>query len=82
MESCYKVSICVAPTMDGRAQMQTDSIKIKAQQILNNLPDSATWDDLMNRIYVRQTIEAGIEDSDQGRTVDVKDVRKKFGLPE
>lgn len=62
--------------------MQTDSIKIKAQQILNNLPDSATWDDLMNRIYVRQTIEAGIDDSDQGRTMDVKDVRKKFGLPE
>jgi len=82
MESCYKVGICVLPTIDGRAQMQTDSIKIKAQQILNNLPDSATWDDLMNRIYVRQTIEAGIEDSDKGRTVDVKDVRKKFGLPE
>ena len=62
--------------------MQTESIKIKAQQILNNLPDSATWDDLMNRIYVLQTIEAGIEDSDQGRTMDVKDVRKKFGLPQ
>jgi hypothetical protein len=35
----------------------------------------------MYRIYVRQAIEAGIKDSDQGRTLDVKDVRKKFNLP-
>jgi hypothetical protein len=32
----------------------------------------------MNRIYVRQAIEAGIKDSDQGRTLDVKEVRN-FG---
>jgi len=61
--------------------MQTESIKEKAHQLLDNLPESATWDDLMYRIYVRQSIEAGIKDSDQGRTVDVKKVRKKFGLP-
>jgi hypothetical protein len=29
----------------------------------------------MYRIYVRQAIEAGIKDSDQGRTLDVKEVR-------
>ncbi|ACL06023.1 hypothetical protein [Desulfatibacillum aliphaticivorans] len=62
--------------------MQTEKIKPKAQQILDSLPDSATWDDLMYRIYVRQSIEAGLEDSDNGRTMDVRDVRKKFGLPE
>lgn len=32
------------------------------------------------QIYVRQNIEAGIKDSDNGRTIDVKEVRKKFGL--
>jgi hypothetical protein len=61
--------------------MQTQSIKEQAHRLLDNLPDSATWDDLMYRIYVRQAIEAGIKDSDQGRTVDVKEVRKRFGLP-
>ena len=60
--------------------MQTESIKQEAYRILNNLPDKATWDDLMYKIYVRQTIEAGIKDSDEGRTVDVKEVRNKFGL--
>ena len=60
--------------------MQTEGIKQKAYKILDQLPDKATWDDLMHQIYVRQTIEAGIKDSDEGRTMDVKDVRKKFGL--
>ena len=35
---------------------------------------------MMHQIYVRQTIEAGINDSDEGRTMDIKDVREKFGL--
>lgn len=60
--------------------MQTETIKQKAHQLLDKLPDSASWEDLMYRIYVRQAIEAGIEDSDEGRTVDVKEVRKRFGL--
>ena len=62
--------------------MQTESIKQKAYRILDKLPDEATWDDLMYQIYVCQTIEAGIKDSDDGRTVDVKEVRKRFGLSE
>jgi hypothetical protein len=60
--------------------MQTESIKEAAHRLLENLPDSATWEDLMYRIYVRQAIEAGLKDSNEGRTVDVKEVRKQFGL--
>ncbi|MCP4374208.1 MAG: hypothetical protein GY797_39820 [Deltaproteobacteria bacterium] len=62
--------------------MQAENIKKEAHRILEKLPDKATWDDLMYQIYVRQTIEAGIKDSDEGRTVDVKEVRKRFGLTE
>ena len=65
----------------GVKNMQTESIKQQAHKLLDNLPESATWEDLMYRIYVRQAIEAGIKDSDQGRTLSVKEVRKKFGLP-
>jgi hypothetical protein len=61
--------------------MQTESVKEQAYRLLEGLPDSATWEDLMYRIYVRQAIEAGLRDSDEGRTVDVKEVRKRFGLP-
>ncbi len=61
--------------------MQTINIKKEAQKLLKYLPEDATWDDLMYKIYVRQAIEAGIKDSKAGRTMDVKDVRLKFGLP-
>ena len=60
--------------------MQTESIRQEANRILDKLPQKATWDDLMYQIYVRQTIEEGIRDSDEGRTVDVMEVRKRFGL--
>ncbi|MFZ0613632.1 MAG: hypothetical protein WAM73_15440 [Desulfobacterales bacterium] len=60
--------------------MQTESIKAQAHRLLDNLPDSATWEDVMHWIYVRQAIDAGIKDSDEGRTVDVREVRKRFGF--
>lgn len=60
--------------------MQTPSVKEQAYQLLDNLPDSTTWEDLMHRITVRRTIEAGLQESDAGRTLDVKEVRKRFGL--
>jgi hypothetical protein len=36
----------------------------------------------MYRIYVRQSIESGLKDVEQGNTTNVEEVRKKFGLPE
>jgi predicted transcriptional regulator len=61
--------------------MQAANIKQQAHQLLDSLPDNATWEDVMYRIYVRQAIDAGVKDSDAGRTMDVKEVRKRFGLP-
>ncbi len=61
--------------------MRNSNIKKEAHRLLDDLPKSATWDDLMYKIYVRQAIEAGLKDSKAGRTIDVKDVRAKFGLP-
>jgi hypothetical protein len=62
--------------------MPTSNVKQEARRLVDDLPEDATWEDLMYRIYVRQVIEAGIEDSEASRTVDVKEVRAKFGLSE
>ena len=61
--------------------MPTTDIKQEAQRLIEQLPAGATWDDLMYEIYLRQAIEAGLADSATGRTLDVKEVRAKFGLP-
>ncbi len=60
--------------------MPTTNIKQEAQRLIEKLPADATWDDLMYEIYVRQAIEAGLADSETGRTLAVKEVRAKFGL--
>jgi hypothetical protein len=61
--------------------MQTENIKNQARRPMDDLPDSATWEDVMYRIYVRQAVDVGIKDSYEGRTIEVKKVRKRFGLP-
>ena len=61
--------------------MATVDVKEPARQLVEELPEGATWGDLMYKIYVRQAVEAGIADSDAGRTEDVKAVRARFGLP-
>jgi predicted transcriptional regulator len=60
--------------------MNERSIKEAARQLIDTLPDDATWDDLMYAIYVRQTIEAGLADGEAGRVVSVDKIRRKFGL--
>lgn len=55
--------------------------KEEAHKLIDQLPQNATWDDLMHQIYVRETIERGLADSMAGRTTDVKEVRAKYGLP-
>lgn len=61
--------------------MSTENIKDEARRLLDRLPEDITWDQLMHEIYVRQSIEAGLADSNAGRTVDVAEVREKFRLP-
>ena len=64
--------------MDGSAAAK--SIKEDARRLVEQLPDQATWDDLMYAIYVRQAIEAGLADSEAGRTVSVAEARARLGL--
>lgn len=61
--------------------MKTESVKNEARRLLDTLPEDISWDDLMHEIYVRQSIEAGLADSKAEKTVDVKEVMERFGLP-
>jgi hypothetical protein len=56
------------------------SVKKAAARLIRELPESASWDDLMYQIIVRQKIEAGLEDLRVGRVHDHRDIRSEFGL--
>ena len=58
------------------------NIKQQAYELVNQLPENATWDDVVYRMVVRREIEKGLEDSDAGRVTPVEDVIKEFGIKE
>jgi len=60
--------------------MSTVNIKEEARLLIEKLPDDMTWEDLMHEIYVRQSIEAGLADSEAGRVTDASRVRSNYGL--
>ena len=57
-------------------------VKSAVRRLADTLPDDATWDDVMYRVYVRQAVDAGLQDAAEGRLVDVAEVRRQFGLLE
>ena len=64
------------------SSLKDTDIKSKVNETLRTLPDDASWEDVMYRIYVRQKIENGMKDVAQGDTLSVAEVRKRFGLTE
>jgi hypothetical protein len=56
------------------------NIKASVREALETLPDDASWDDVMYRLYVRRKIEAGLRDVGEGKTLPVEEVRRRFGL--
>ena len=55
-------------------------IKAEARRLIDQLPDDATWDDLMYEIYVRQAIDAGLAHVEAGRVIPREEVRSRLGL--
>lgn len=60
--------------------MANANLKQAAHQLIDKLPDNATWDDVVYEIVTRREIELGLADSDANRTTPVEDVIKEFGL--
>ncbi len=52
--------------------------KEKVQQLLDQLPDEATFEDIQYHIYVRQKIERGLRDVDAGRVLTQKESERRM----
>ena len=55
-------------------------VKAQALRLVRGLPSSASWDEVMYRIYVRQKIDAGLADVRAGRLHSHASIKKEFGL--
>jgi len=61
---------------DGVSTMQ--NAKDAARQIIDHLPEQATWDDIMYELYVKQKIETGLKAADEGRMVSHQEAKKRL----
>lgn len=52
--------------------------KQEVQQILQELPDDATLEDIQYHIYVKQKIAQGLADVRAGRVLSQEEVEKRF----
>ncbi|HEY5220476.1 MAG TPA: hypothetical protein VIJ16_11740 [Gemmatimonadaceae bacterium] len=43
--------------------------KTHARETIDQLPENASWDDVMYELYVREAIDAGLADVAAGRTI-------------
>lgn len=57
-------------------------LKQQAHALIDKLPDTATWDDVVYEAELRASIEHGLADAQAGRVVAVEDLMKEFGIEE
>lgn len=53
-------------------------VKDQVRQIVDKLPDDATWDDLMYEIYVKQKVSEAETAADVGNVVSHQEARKRM----
>lgn len=52
--------------------------KQAAQQLIDHLPEQASWEDIMYEFYVKQKIEAGLKAVDEGRTISHEEMKRRL----
>jgi len=52
--------------------------KDEVREILENLPDEASLEDIQYHIYVRQKIERALRDAEEGRTIPQEEIEKRM----
>jgi len=57
------------------------AVREEARKIIDNLPDQASWNDLMYEMYVRQKIDKGLDAAEKGETISHEEVKKRFQKP-
>jgi predicted transcriptional regulator len=58
--------------------MPSETIKQRAIQALQTLPDDATIDDAIERLCLIAKIEEGLRQSDAARLTDHEEIKKRF----
>lgn len=56
----------------------TATAKESVRQLLDELPDDASYRDIEYRIYLRRKVDQGLEDARQGRVLEQEEVDRRL----
>tara|TARA_Y100000031_G_C8024130_1_gene294000 strand:+ start:144 stop:335 length:192 start_codon:yes stop_codon:yes gene_type:complete len=59
--------------------MQSTSLKSKMESVIRDLPESASIEDAMEKLFFLYKIEKGIEQADAGLTVSHEEAKQRLG---
>lgn len=62
----------------GCPMQSAQTAKQAAKELLDHLPEQASWDDIMYELYVRQKIEQGLKDIEEGRIVSHEEAKRQL----
>jgi predicted transcriptional regulator len=63
---------------NAKPEAPMKTVKEEIRTLIDNLPDDATWDQVMYEVYVRQKIADGEKAIAEGRVVPHEEVKKRF----
>ena len=55
-----------------------NNAKQSARELIDQLPDQASWDELMYELYVKQKIDEGLLDLRENRIVSHQDLKQQL----
>ena len=53
------------------------SVRDEALKIIESLPETASWEDLMYQLYVKKKLNEGLAAAKEGRVLSHQEVRRK-----
>ena len=53
--------------------------KIKVQQIIKEMPEQFSIDDLLDKLILIQKVEEGLKDIEEGRVLTTEEAKKRLG---
>ena len=58
--------------------MEHTTLKAKMERLIHNLPEEASIEEAMEKLYILYKIEKGIQQADAGMTVSHEEARKRL----
>ncbi len=54
------------------------TVKEKIAEIINELPDDSTYDEILRELAFRRMVERGLKNSNEGKTIDNDEIERRI----